>query len=350
MSRSADPSHSLGSPGTLADVAGLSLGHFTDTRRPTGCSVVLCDGDGAICGVAQRGGAPGTRETDLLRPENAVERVHAIVLTGGSAFGLDAATGVMRWLEAQGRGLLVGPPGRPQPIRVPIVPAAVLFDLWVGDGQIRPDADAGWAACEAAHSGPQAEGSVGAGAGATVGKLFGWARAMKGGVGSASLKLGDITVSALVAANPIGDVRAADGSLLAGARRTERSLELLDIDAATLRGEGPPGALAAMHGSATTIGVVATDAQLNKAQATQLASLAHAGLARAISPLTPADGDTLFALATGRADRPGDLSVLGLMAAECVSRAIRSAVLCATGLAEPFLPSAADVKRQASLP
>jgi L-aminopeptidase/D-esterase-like protein len=328
--------------GALTDVAGLAVGHHTDARRPTGCTVVLADGDGAVAGVAQRGGSPGTRETDLLRPENTVGRVHAVLLTGGSAFGLDAAGGVMRWLEARGRGLRVGPSGHQPPICVPIVPAAVLFDLWVGDGRIRPDADAGWAACDAAGPGRAAEGSVGAGAGATVGKLLGWSRAMKCGIGQASLRLGGVTVAALVAANPIGDVRESDGRLIAGARREPDSLDLVDLDA-RLRDAAtttPAGPLPA--GSATTIGVVATDARLDKAQATQLAALAHAGLARAISPLTPHDGDTLFALATGTAAAPADLVHLGALAAECVARAIRRAVWMAQGLPEPWVPSAAD--------
>lgn len=329
--------------GWLTDVAGLQVGHFTDGRRPTGCTVVLCDGDGAVCGVAQRGAAPGTRETDLLRPENLVERVHAVLLTGGSAFGLDAASGVMQWLDEQGRGLRVGPTDRLPVLRVPIVPAAVLFDLWVGDGRIRPDAEAGRTACAAATAGRFATGSVGAGAGATAGKLFGWARAMRGGIGTASVRVGGITVAALVAANPIGDVRDAAGRLIAGARTAADALSLADIEAAVLRGDGPPAALAAMRGTATTIGVVATDAQLTKPQATQLASLAHAGLARAVSPLTPADGDTLFALATGSAGRAGDLATLGAMAADCVSRAIRQGVLAATSLADPALPAARDL-------
>lgn len=330
-----------GPPGSLTDVVGLRVGHATRSGRPTGCTVVLCDGDGAVAGVAQRGGAPGTRETDLLRPENSVQRVHAILLSGGSAFGLDAASGVMRWLTAQGRGLRVGPPERDPPIRVPIVPAAVLFDLWVGDGRICPGPDDGWAACEAASAGPVVEGSVGAGAGATVGKLYGWGRAMRGGMGSASLRVGGVTVAALVAANPVGDVIDAQGRVLAGVRVDAASPILLDATAAIVRGDGPAAALAAMQaGSATTIGVVATDARLDKAQATQLASLAHAGLARAVRPLTPHDGDTLFALATGGAGVAGDLTMLGTLAAECVARAICRAVLAASPLADPWLPAA----------
>jgi L-aminopeptidase/D-esterase-like protein len=323
----------------LTDVAGLAVGHAALAQRASGCTVVLCEGEGAVCGVAQRGGAPGTRETDLLRPENWVSRVHAVLLTGGSAFGLDAAGGVMRWLEERGRGVPVGA-SLETPMRVPIVPAAVLFDLWVGDARLRPDAATGYAACQAAGSGPIEQGNFGAGAGATVGKLYGLPRAMKGGIGSAAVRLGGVTVAALVAANPIGDVLDEDGRVLAGARVSAESDALMHSNQALLRGDGPPAAMAAMRGTATTIGVVATDARLDKAQATQLASLAHAGLGRAISPLTLYDGDTLFALSTGTVGRVSDLSTLGALAAECVARAIRRAVLAAAPLADPYLPAA----------
>ena len=321
----------LPAAGSLSDVAGLAVGHWTSDRRPTGCTVVLCP-DGAVCGVDVRGGAPGTRETDLLRPENLVDCVHALLLTGGSAFGLAAADGVMRWLEERGHGLAVGR------ARVPIVPAAVLFDLWVGDAGIRPDAAAGYAACEAASRSAPAQGSVGAGAGASVGKLWGLARAMKGGIGSASLRIGGFTVGALVAVNALGDVLDADGRVIAGAR-TPDGRALLGSTAAMLRGDPPERLLA---GSATTIGVVATDATLSKAQAAKLASLAHHGLSRSVSPLTMTDGDTLFALATGRAGA-GALALLGALAAEAVAAAVRAAVRAATGLAEPRLPAASDL-------
>ncbi len=319
-------------PGLLSDVPGLRVGHHTDARRPTGCTVVLCEA-GAVCGVDVRGGAPGTRETDLLRPENRVDRVHAVLLTGGSAFGLDAAGGVMRWLEERGHGFPVGP------ARVPIVPAAVLFDLWVGDPGIRPGADAGYAACEAAGPGPAAQGSVGAGAGATVGKLFGMDRAMKGGIGSASIRVGGVTVAALVAVNATGDiVDPAAGRIVAGARGADGS-GLAGSVAAFLRGEWSERLRA---GTATTIGVVATDAQLDKAQAHKLASMAHDGLARTIHPAhTPLDGDTLFALATGTGGRTVDLTVLGTLAAEVTARAVLNAVRAATGL--PGIPAARDL-------
>jgi len=328
-------------PGALTDVAGIAVGHAAAAGRPTGCTVVLCP-QGAAAGVAQRGGAPGTRETDLLRPENSVQQVHAVLLTGGSAFGLDAAGGVMRWLEERGHGYPVGP------ACVPIVPAAVLFDLWLGDARIRPDADTGYAACTAATTSAPAQGNAGAGLGATVGKLFGIGRAMKGGIGTASLRLGRYTVGALVAVNALGDVLDAQGRVLAGARGEDGSAPIGSL-AALLAGAGPASMLAGM---ATTLGVVATDALLSKAQATQLAGLAHHGLSRAISPVTPHDGDTLFALATGAAGAPVDpnaIGTLGMLAAEAVARAIRNAVLAATGLpataSQAALPAACDLPR-----
>lgn len=315
-------------PGSLTDIAGLRVGHFTDGRRPTGCSVVLCE-HGATCGVEVRGGAPGTRETDLLKSEHSVQQVHAVLLTGGSAFGLDAASGVMRWLEERGHGLAVGP------ARVPLVPAAVLFDLWMGDARIRPDAAAGYAACEdaVARQVPM-QGRIGAGAGASVGKLFGVERSSAGGVGSASLRVGGVTVAALVAVNALGDVLDEQGRVLAGVRAVDGAGHLADGYVSTTQalcaGAAPPRWAASLAGSATTIGVVATDAPLTKTQANRLASLAHHGLSRAIDPITQHDGDTLFALATGTARvREADLSALGALAAEVVARAIRNAVRAA---------------------
>ena len=321
-------------PGSITDIAGLLVGHAAAAGRPTGCTVVLCP-QGVVCGAAVRGGAPGTRETDLLRPENTVDAVHAVLLTGGSAFGLDAAGGVMCWLEERGHGLRVGP------ACVPSVPAAVLFDLWVGNGRIRPGAETGHAACTAAAASPPAQGSAGAGLGATVGKLYGIERAMKGGIGTASLKLGAVTVGALVAVNAVGDVLDEAGRVIAGAR-SEDGRSTVGSTAALLAGAGPSRLMAGM---ATTIGVVATDALLTKAQATQLAALAHHGLARSVSPLTVHDGDAFFALATGGSGLAGELSTLGVLAAEAVARAIRNAVVAATGLAQPLLPAARDLAR-----
>jgi L-aminopeptidase/D-esterase-like protein len=330
-------------PGALTDVDGLAVGHHTRADRPTGCTVVLCP-QGATCGVDVRGAAPGTRETDLLAPENLVEQVHAVLLTGGSAFGLDAAGGVMRWLETQGHGYLAGP------ARVPIVPAAVLFDLWLGGTAPRPGADDGWAACVAAGTAPPAQGSVGAGTGATVGKLFGIARAMKGGIGTASLRVGGVTVAALMAVNAFGDVVGDDGRVLAGARSAD-GRSLVHSRDAMLAGAWPPPAASGtagpapdMPGANTTIGIVATDALLTKAQARKLAMLSFHGLARAVQPIAATDGDTLFALATGGAAAPAPLTLLGALGAEVVARAIRNAVLAATAVAgPPALPAARDL-------
>ena len=324
-------------PGAITDVPGIEAGHFTDTRRPTGCTVVIAR-DGAVAGVDVRGAAPGTRETDLLAPGNLVDKVHAVMLAGGSAWGLDAATGAVRWLEERGVGLDVGVG------RLPLVPAAVLFDLLVGDMKIRPDAAAGYAACAAASGQPPAEGSVGAGAGAVVGKAFGMPHAMKGGVGTASVCVDGVTVGALIACNAVGDVVDPDTSLPLAGARTADGRALRDTRRALLRGE-PPHALLA--GSNTTIGVIATDARLTKVQAQRLAVAGHDGLARAINPVhTMSDGDTLFALATGRAPRHPGMLVLATMAAEAVARATVRAVLAARTLALAdglVLPGATDL-------
>ncbi|WP_312304627.1 P1 family peptidase [Diaphorobacter nitroreducens] len=309
--------------GAITDVAGIEVGHFTDPRRPTGCSVVIAR-EGAVAGVDVRGAAPGTRETDLLAPGNLVEQVHAIMLAGGSAWGLEAATGAVRWLEEHGVGLDVGVG------RLPLVPAAVLFDLHVGDMKVRPDAAAGYAACAAATCEPPAEGNVGAGAGAVVGKMFGLQHAMKGGVGTASVTVAGVTVGALIACNAVGDVVDPDtGRPLAGARAAD-GLTLRDTRHALLRGEPPHPLLA---GSNTTIGVIATDARLTKVQAQRLAVAGHDGLARSINPVhTMSDGDTLFTLATGHVPHHPGMMVLATMAAEAVARAIVRAVLAARTL------------------
>lgn len=319
-----------GDAGSIADVAGLRVGHFTDPRRPTGCTVVIAEA-GAVAGVDVRGAAPGTRETELLSPLNAVEQVHAILLSGGSAFGLDAAGGVMRWLDERGIGTQVGT------VRVPIVPAAILFDLWVGDASVRPDAAAGYAACVAASEAPPAEGSVGAGTGAAVGKLFGIERAMKGGIGSASVRVGGITVAALVAVNAVGDVLDPRTAQVVAGARTSDGRALLGTVQAMLGGDVPPPLQA---GGATTIGVIATDAVLTKAQACKLAQMGHDGLARSINPVhTLTDGDTLFAMATGRSGRTPHLTLLGVAAAEVTALAVLRAVMQADGVSGPGLPT-----------
>lgn len=320
---------------SICDVAGIEVGHATDARRPTGCSVVLARA-GAVGAVDVRGAAPGTRETDLLAPHNVVETVHAVLLSGGSAFGLDAAGGVMRWLDERGIGLAVGP------ARVPIVPGAVLFDLPVGDPRIRPDAQAGYAACEAAARTAPAEGNVGAGAGAAVGKIFGLQRAMRGGIGTASVTVDGVTVGAIIACNALGDVvDPATGRVVAGAR-TADGRGLLDAHAALLRGDEPRPIL---PGSNTTIGVVATDAVLSKVQAGRLATQGHDGLARCIRPVhTLSDGDALFALATGASGRTLGMMTLGAMASEACTQATLRAVRAARALAlgALHLPAAAD--------
>ena len=318
---------------TLTAVEGLAVGHETLGERPTGCTVVLAQA-GVVAGVDVRGAAPGTRETDLLDPVNSVDRVHAIVLSGGSAFGLDAASGVVRWLEERKVGFDVGV------ARVPIVPAAILFDLGVGNAAIRPTAECGYRAASAAHTGPVAEGSVGAGAGATVGKYRGIRRATKGGIGSAAIVRPDgLVVAALVAVNAWGDViDPASGTVVAGARDDEgRGF----ADARRLMRAGvAPGA----HiGQNTTLGVVATNARLTKTQATKVAQMAHDGFARAIVPAhTPADGDTIFALATGTRPAGDDLLIVGGLAAEVTAEAILRAVRAATAAAD--VPASRDLR------
>ena len=313
--------------GSMVDVPGLRVGHYTLTERLTGCSVVLAP-EGAVGAVDVRGAAPGTRETDLLDPANLVDKVHAVLLSGGSAFGLDAATGVVRWLEEHHIGFETGYG------RVPIVPAAVLFDLPVvrmGDNpKARPGAEAGYAACEAASTATPAAGNVGAGSGACVGKLFGLDRCMKGGIGNASVRVGPWVVGALVACNAVGDViDPATGQVLAGAR-TADGQHLLDTQRALLNGERGNRPL---PGTNTTIGVVATNATLTKAQAKRLAMSAHDGLARSIRPAhTTLDGDTLFAMATGTETSPADLMLLTVMAAEATAMAAVDAIRQARGI------------------
>ena len=317
----------------LTAVNGVKVGHYTLSERPTGCTVVLVEA-GAVAGVDVRGSAPGTRETDLLNPVGLVEQIHAIVLSGGSAFGLDAATGVVRYLEERGIGFDT------RVAKVPIVPAAILFDLGVGDAKIRPAADCGYRAAVAATPGPIQEGNVGAGAGATVGKLGGLDRAMKAGIGTAALSLPDgLTVAALVAVNAVGDViDPSTGQVVAGVR-TADGKKL--ADARTLV---KTGALHRMRtGQNTTLGVVATNARLTKVQVTKIAQMAHDGFARAISPVhTPVDGDTIFALATGTYRAEVDLLTVGALAAEVMAEAIVRAAREATGI--PGYPAARDLE------
>jgi L-aminopeptidase/D-esterase-like protein len=311
---------------TLTAIPGLRVGHATDLVGLTGCTVILCDGPdgaGAVGGVDQRGGAPGTRETDLLRPLHLVQAVHAIVLAGGSAFGLAAADGVMRYLRERGVGYPAGP------ARVPIVPAAILFDLGLGAADAYPDAAMGYAACLAATGAPVAEGHVGAGTGCSVGKALGMAHAARAGIGSACITVGahgraPLHVAALMAVNAFGDVVDEAGRVIAGLRPPagagfSDTVGFLCSQTAT---ELP------WSEGATVIGVVATNARLTKEQANQVAQMAHDGLARAVRPAhTMFDGDTIFALATGAVT--ASATVVGALAAEVTAQAIRRGAMAA---------------------
>ena len=309
---------------SITDIAGIRVGHATDAGALTGCTVVLCEA-GAVGGVDVRGSAPGTRETDLMRPMTLVQRVHAVLLAGGSAFGLGAADGVMRFLEERGVGLDTGIPGVP---RIPIVPAAVIFDLRIGDQRARPSPEMAYEACRSASTSVE-EGSVGAGTGATVGKLLGAISAMKGGVGTWSVALpGDVSVGALAVVNAFGDVLDdRTGQILAGAREPGGGA-FLNMAQALQTAEFPP---ALGIGENTTLVVVATNAHLTKEEANWLARIAHDGLARVISPVhTLYDGDTVFALSLG--DAKSNLLSLGAAAVDVVAEATKRGVRTAQGL------------------
>ena len=315
---------------TLTAVPGIKVGHATDPVGLTGCTVVLCEA-GAVGGVDQRGGAPGTRETDLLRPMHLVQKVHGVVLAGGSAFGLAAADGVMRYLAERGIGVKAGP------ARVPIVPAAILFDLAVGSAGARPDAAMGYAACLAASDEAVAQGNIGAGTGCSAGKLLGARHATKTGIGSAAIEMGGgLVVAALIAVNPFGDVVDETGRIIAGTRPLQG--EGYADTLALLR--GMTGRLALRIAGATVIGVVATNARLDKEQVNKVAQMAQDGLARTIRPAhTLFDGDTLFALATGRVR--ASVTLVGAYAAEMVAQAILAAARSA--VAAGGLPAGVDV-------
>lgn len=321
--------------GGLHDVPGLRVGHATDEERITGCTVILAT-DGATGGVDVRGSAPGTRETDLLRPTALVERIHAVCLAGGSAFGLAAADGVMRWLDERGIGVSTG--ARP----VPIVPAAVIFDCFLGEPTAYPDADLGYAACDDAVLNAPREGSIGAGTGATVGKLAGPGRATKSGIGTAATQLGAYTVAALVVTNAVGNVVGGDGRILAGVRDDSGEkggyVGAEDILANAVSTDG-----VARFGQNTTLAVIGTDAPLDRAGCRKLAELGHDALAIAIRPVhTMFDGDTVFALSTGR-ERPLDgldLVRLGSAAVSALVEAIERSVLTAQG--RGGIPGSAD--------
>jgi L-aminopeptidase/D-esterase-like protein len=321
---------------TLTAVPGIKVGHHTITERPTGCTVILVEA-GATAGVDVRGAAPASAETDLLKPVNLVQQIYAISLSGGSAFGLDSRTGVMRYLDEKNIGFKAY-----GSINVPIVPAASLIDLNVGNNpKIRPTADCGYRAAQAASTAPVSEGNVGAGTGATIGKSEGSGRAMKGGIGSAAIRMPDgLIVAALVAVNAAGDViDPATGKVVAGVRTADgKSL----ADARALLTSGALRQPARL-GENTTLGVVATNATLTKTQATKVAEMAHDGFARAIYPShTMGDGDIIFALATNAQSASADVSRVGALAAQVVADAIVRAARQATAI--PGYPAARDIR------
>lgn len=311
--------------GSITDVPGIEVGHWTSKRRPTGCTAVLTR-DGAVAGVDVRGGGPGTRETDLLSPERTIEQVHAVVLSGGSAYGLSTADGVMRYLEERGVGFRAGSSV------VPIVPAAILFDLGLGDGSIRPNAESGFKAAKNASSAAVPQGNVGAGAGATVGKLLGAGRSMKAGLGSASMRLPDgLVLGAVVAVNSLGDVVDPEtNEILAGAL-AEDGRSFADLSKRIREGLGFGRAERFQN---TTIGVVAANVDWTQAQAQKVAQMAHDGLARTIRPVhMPFDGDTIFTLGTGGAKTDtARLGLLGALAADVLGLAVVAAVLAAESI------------------
>ncbi len=325
----------------ITDVPGIRVGQVTDAQGLTGCTVVLCEA-GAVGGVDQRGGAPGTRETDLLRPMHLVQKVHAVVLAGGSAFGLEAASGVVRYLEERKVGFDV------HVARVPIVPAAILFDLALGDPGARPDSAMGYAACQAASDERPAEGNAGAGTGASVGKILGMGGATKSGIGTCSLELGGgVVVGAIVAVNALGDViDPATGAIVAGARPAkvgpvrlggkQRFADTLTV----MKSLVGKTAMRFATKANTVIGVVATNARLTKEEVNLVALMAQDGVARAVRPAhTLLDGDTLFALSTG--DKAVDANIIGAYAAEAVAQAILRSVTEA--VASGGLPAASDL-------
>lgn len=318
----------------ITAVEGISVGHHTLSEKPTGCTVILA-GEGAVGGVDVRGGAPGTVETDLLDPVNSVQEVHGVVLSGGSAFGLSARDGVMRYLDEKGIGYHMGA------IVVPIVVGAILYDLPIGgDPGIRPGPDCGYQAAARATSDRLDEGNAGAGAGATVGKSRGMGRAMKGGIGTASITLASgLTVGAIVAVNAVGDViDPSTGEVIAGVRTADgRGLADARVLMRENRSSNEP-----QSGTNTTIGVVATNAALTQAEATKVAQMAQDGLARTLYPAhTPGDGDTVFSLATGTLDGDASVFVIGTLAADMMAEAILRAVRAATGI--EGLPSVSDL-------
>ena len=316
---------------SITDVPGIAVGHADDPEALTGCTVILCE-RGAVGGIDQRGGAPGTREVDALHPMHLVQKAHAVMLAGGSAFGLDAATGAMKWLEERGVGYGYGG------AKVPIVPAAILFDLGIGNPAVRPDAAMGYRACQAASAAKPKEGNFGAGMGCTVGKILGPRQAMKGGIGTASVDLGGgALVGAIAAVNVFGDV-VENGQIIAGVRAAEVGPLHLGAPGyfadtlVVMKNLVGKAIMAFASRSSTVIGVVATNARLDKEESNKVAQMAHDGLARVIRPAhTMLDGDTIFALATG--DKAVDVNIVGAFAAEAVAQAILNGVRAAESVA-----------------
>lgn len=301
---------------TLTAVPGIRVGHASDLNAATGCTVVLCP-ENTVGAVDVRGGAPGTRETDLLQPQNMVQYVNAVLLAGGSAFGLAAADGVMRYLSEKSIGYKTG-----SGAIVPIVPSAILFDLSIGRSDVYPDASMGYAACEAANADPVDMGSVGAGTGALCGAMMGPHHATKSGIGSDSIDFGKgLVVAALIAVNAVGDIVNEQGQIIAGLLSPDGGfVGTLSALKSMVHTSGPNA-----EAQNTVIGVVATNARLDKAQATKVAQMAHDGIARAVKPAhTPFDGDTIFCLATG--EHEANPAVIGAYAAEVVTTSIRRAV------------------------
>lgn len=310
---------------TITDIPGIKVGHYTDTNAGTGCTVILSEA-GAIGGVDVRGSAPGTRETELLRPMNLVSEVHAVLLSGGSTFGLDAASGVVRYLENLGIGIEFGK------FKIPIVSSAILFDLGLLRGDVRPGPTEGYLSCKNASTSVADQGTVGAGTGATVAKLLGMNRAVKGGIGSSSIDLGNgLKVGAIVAVNSLGSIyNPEDGSLIAGPRSTDDSEMYDSMKLITSRDFNLPKS---SESSNTTLGVVATNATLTKEQANKLASVAHDGLAMAVRPAhSMNDGDVIFALSTKATSQTVNMNQLCAASVLCVSKAILNGVQFASGL------------------
>lgn len=331
--------------GSITDISGIKVGHASDFEGITGCTVILCE-QGAVAGVDQRGGGPGTREIALLNPVNNVQKVHAVVLAGGSAFGLDAAGGVMRYLEENNIGYQTGV------AKVPIVPAAILFDLAIGDPKARPDAEMGYAACKNASGDPPSQGSIGAGTGATVGKMLGIKQGIKSGIGTASIEIsGGVTVGALIAVNAVGDIIDPNtGNIAAGARTIQKGPIKIGgdgffADSLSLMGSMVGRSLFSLADKANTvIGVVATNASFDKAGATKIAQMAQNGVVRCVRPAnTMHDGDTMFALSLGK--KKANINIVGAYAAQAVQMAILNAITHAESLGG--IPAISDFQEEA---